>query len=236
MLYIVATPIGNREDITLRALATLFSVDVLLCEDTRKTGLLLSRYENEEPYGKIIQIILPGGGKKPRLISFYDEVEDQKIPDVIDLLKEGKSVALVSDSGTPLISDPGFKLVRACRREGILVSPVPGPSSIIAALSVAGLPTDRFLFLGYVPEKEGKREKLFEKLRQQDTVKTVVFLESPYRIRKTLAAVEKVLGNIPIVVSREMTKVHEEIVPGLITEILPKLQNPKGEYVLIFSV
>src|SRR3989344_8106106 len=140
-LYIIATPIGNREDITVRALKTLFSVDVILCEDTRKTGLLLHSYQTSEPYTKIIQIILVSNTKShPKLLSYYDEIEEQRTHEVIELLRDGKSVALVSDAGTPLLSDPGFKLVRECRRVGIPVSPIPGPSSITAALSAAGLP------------------------------------------------------------------------------------------------
>ena len=158
-LYLVATPIGNREDITVRALKILFSVPVIACEDTRRTGLLLHYYRNNEPYSSIVRTI-ELAQTATKLISFYDEIEEQRTPEIVELLQSGKDVALVSDAGTPLISDPGFKLVRECHRQNIPVSPIPGPSSITAALSSSGLPTDKFLFVGYLPKKKGKAKRL----------------------------------------------------------------------------
>src|SRR3989344_5622832 len=191
-LYIVATPIGNREDITIRALKTLMTVSVIACEDTRHTGQLLKSYQDSviKRHPELVSGSLFKNNKmlnqakvlsdseriqhdsmktkvneRPRLISFYDEVEEQKTPEIIELLKSGQDVALVSDAGTPLISDPGFKLVRECHRQNIPVSPIPGSSSLTAALSISGMPTDKFLFLGYLPKKKGRREKVLNMIK-----------------------------------------------------------------------
>ena len=147
MLYIIATPIGNLGDITLRALETLEKVEYLLCEDTRNAGILLSNL---------------GIKNKPKLMSFYDEVEDQKIPEVISLLKEGKEVGLVTDAGTPIISDPGWKLIRKCRNLGIPYTSLPGACAAINALVLSGVPSGRFMFLGFLPKKDGERLKILE--------------------------------------------------------------------------
>ncbi|MBI4136664.1 16S rRNA (cytidine(1402)-2'-O)-methyltransferase [Candidatus Roizmanbacteria bacterium] len=237
ILYIVATPIGNREDITVRALKTLFSADVIACEDTRRTGLLLEYYRTNEQFTPILRSIGVNQTTKPRLISFYDEVEEQKTPEIIELLKSGKDIALVSDAGTPLISDPGFKLVRECHRQNIQVSPIPGPSSIIAALSVSGLPTDRFLYIGYLPKKKVKRENMFSQLKGlmlNNIVKTVVILETPHHIHETIAEIRSELGTVQITLAHEMTKIHESIVSLAVdTQLSPDWK--KGESVLVVS-
>jgi 16S rRNA (cytidine1402-2'-O)-methyltransferase len=227
-LYIIATPIGNREDITLRALRILSTVPVIACEDTRRTGLLLDYYRKEK---RIIQ-----KDNKPKLISFYDEIEETRTPEIIEILQSGQNIALVSDAGTPLISDPGFKLVRECHRQNINVSPIPGPSSVTAALSVSGMPTDTFFFIGYLPKKSGKRMKLLENikvLKSDGIVKTVILFETPHRIGKTLTELQNVLGDSEIAVATELTKMYEKIWRGKISEATSHFKNPKGEMIML---
>ena len=227
MLYLVSTPIGNLEDITLRALNTLFSVEEILCEDTRKTLNLLKHYKKPEQ-------------SLPKLISYFEENELKRIPEVISKLKQGIEIALVTNSGTPTISDPGFKLVRECWKEGIKVISIPGPSSPIAGLSSSGLPTDKFLFLGFLPNKSGQRVKLLEKVKQTTDIlpSTIIFFESPFRLVKSLTDLKNIFGDIEIVVCRELTKVYEETkrekVSFLISEYSAK--QPKGEFVFLFNV
>ncbi|MGI5826059.1 MAG: 16S rRNA (cytidine(1402)-2'-O)-methyltransferase [Patescibacteria group bacterium] len=227
MLYVVATPIGNLEDITLRALNTLFSADLILCEDTRKTLSLLRHYQKP-------------GFEIPSLISYYEENEWQRIPEAIAKLKEGKNVALVSNAGTPTISDPGFKLVREAWRENIQVVSIPGPSSPIAALSVSGLPTDKFMFLGFLPGKPSGRVKLFSdlKVNLENISTTVIFFESPHRIVKALMDLKEVLGDIEIVIVRELTKVYEETKKQKIAEFIANYtqSSPRGEFVVLFNL
>lgn len=211
MLYIVATPIGNLGDISLRALETLEKVSILLCEDTRNTGLMLSNL---------------GVKNKPKLISFYDEVEEQKIPEVIKLLENGNEVALVTDAGTPIISDPGWKLVKKCRNLGIKYTSIPGPCAAINALVLSGIPAGRFLFLGFLPKKDGERLKVLEKYKEFDGAKIVY--ESPFRVKKLEEQIKKVYGeNIQIAITREMTKKFEEVLPTVTKEL-------KGEMTVIF--
>lgn len=227
MLYLVSTPIGNLEDITLRALNTLFLANAILCEDTRKTALLLKHFQKP---GQVI----------PELISFYEENEISKMPEVIYRLKSGLNIALVSNAGTPTISDPGFKLVRECFKEKIKVISIPGPSSIIAGLSVSGLPTDKFLFLGFLPEKESRKIKLFNELKESlnHISSTVIFFESPYRLVKSLEVMQKSLGDVEIVVCRELTKVYEEVFHEKISNLIEKFskRKPKGEFVVLFNL
>ena len=215
-IYIVSTPIGNRQDITLRALEIFTKLDYLLCEDTRKTKQLLDFYQ-----------IKP----LPILVSFYEPVEEQKIPEVIVWLKAGKSVGLVTNAGSPLISDPGFKLVRECVKENIQVVPIPGASALLAALVVSGLPTDKFTFLGFLPKKVGKKEKLLKEAKY-----TVIAYESPYRIIKTLELLQKLMPEKQVVICRELTKKFEEVVRGRPEELLEKMRDRKikGEIVLMF--
>ncbi len=219
MLYLVSTPIGNLEDITLRALRILREADVILCEDTRHTGLLLKHFA------------IP---HKP-LISYYDEVEEQKLADLLALISSDQKIALVSDAGTPLISDPGFKLVREAVRTGVRVDTVPGPCSVIAALSVSGLPPDKFLYLGYPPERESHLIQLASKISDYWEIwpSTVIFLVSPYKLLKNLTTLHSVLGDRPVVLTRELTKIHEEIWSGSLTQALTQFTKPRGEFVLL---
>ncbi len=230
-LFIVSTPIGNLEDITIRAIKTLLRVDIIACEDTRHTGLLVSELSKRYP-----QFVTPS--QKPQLIAYHDHNEESKTFELVELLRSGKTIALVSDAGTPLISDPGFRLVRECIRQGIAVISIPGPTSIIAALTSSGLPPDNFWFLGFLPPKQSKRkEKFTSMLRCFESSKytsTVVFLEAPHRLQESLADLMSVFGDIEIVVTRELTKVHEEIWRGTISDALPHFPTPRGEYVILF--
>lgn len=231
-LFIVATPIGNLEDITIRAMKTLFTVDILLCEDTRHTGLLLSELRKRFPDFAT--------GHKPELITYYDEIEDKQIPEVIDALTQGRTIALVSDAGTPLVSDPGFRLVRECIKRNIKVESIPGPSALLTALTSSGLPTDKFMFLGYPPEKQSQRLKLFHDLFQCfRTLKhspTIIFYCAPHKLIQTLEDMKGVFGDIEIAIARELTKIHEEIWRGALSASLNHFANPKGEFVLLFTV
>ena len=212
MLYIIATPIGNLGDITLRALETLEKVSVLLCEDTRNTGLPLVNL---------------GIKNKPKLISFYDEVEEQKIPEVIKLLQDGNEVALVTDAGTPIISDPGWKLIKKCRNLGIKYTSIPGPCAAINSLVLSGIPAGRFVFLGFLPKKDGERLKILEKYKEFDGAK--IDYESPFRTKKLEEQIKKVYGNdVQIAITREMTKKFEEVLNAPTKDI-------KGEVVIIFG-
>ena len=216
MLYIVATPIGNLEDITLRALRILREVDFILCEDTRVTKRLLEKYEITTPS-----------------VSYHQHSSDAKINKIIDRLQSGESAALVTDAGTPGISDPGNILIDAILRfpliDNLRIVPIPGSSALTTALSIAGASTDRFWFLGFLPHKKGK-QTLFELIA--NTKETVVFYESNHRIRKTLETLARYIGNRPVVVCRELTKMFETIYRGTISEVLEELDE-RGEFVVI---
>ncbi len=217
-LYIVATPIGNMQDITSRALSTLNEVGAVLCEDTRQTKKLLEKYEI----------------KNGRLIPFNEFNEENVLYEALSLLKT-VDVALVSDAGTPLISDPGYRLVSEARKRGIRVIPVPGPSALITALSSSGLPTDKFVFLGFLPKTRSKAIKNLESVKSLET--TVVLYESPHRICETLELIKGVFDDIEITVARELTKIHEDIFSNKASELtkLYSTKQPKGEFVLLFS-
>jgi len=219
-LYLVATPIGNLKDITLRAIEALSSVDIIACEDTRKTGLLLQRL-------KIVH--------KPQLLSYYEENEQGRIPQIINFLKEGKNVALVSNAGMPTISDPGYKLVRECLKQGFLVETIPGASSVLTALTVSGLPTDKFLFLGFLSKKEGKRKTSLESLPKKTTI---IFFESPFRLLKSLRELKEIFGDMEIVICRELTKIYEEVRREKISQSISYFEKtkPKGEFTLLFNI
>jgi len=211
MLYIVATPIGNMKDITLRAIDTFESIDILLCEDTRKTGILLTNLKIKN---------------KPKLVSFYDEVERQKIPQVIKMLKEGLEVAMVTDAGTPLLSDPGWLLVQKCQELGLKYTSIPGPSALINALVLAGLPMGRFSYLGFLPKKERERKKILEQYKLVEDAKVVY--ESPLRTEKLVNEIKKVYGNkVEIRIIREMTKKFEEVKNDWDGDV-------RGEVVIVF--
>jgi 16S rRNA (cytidine1402-2'-O)-methyltransferase len=215
-LYVVATPIGNLEDITFRALRILQEVDLIATEDTRRTRILLEHYQIDKP-----------------LTSLYDHNEGQKAPILIRRLQEGVSIALVSEAGTPLISDPGYRLVQLAIAQAITVVPVPGPSAVITALSVAGLPTDRFLFEGFLPKKPGKRRRRLEAL--VDEARTLIFYESPRRVHDLLGEMRALWGERRVVVARELTKKFEEVLRGRIIEVQAQLgeRPPQGEVTLV---
>lgn len=234
-LYIVATPIGNLQDITLRAIKVLQTVDAIACEDTRKTGILLN---------KILPISnttnTTNNTIKPRLVSYYEQNELQRIPEIINALKNGLNIALVSDAGTPTISDPGFKLVRECIKEGIMVESIPGPSSVISSLVNSGLPTDKFLFVGYLPRKPGHRKTFLLNIASMIRIikATIIMFEAPHKLIRTLEELKEVFGDIDIVICRELTKIHEEIRREKISSSLEHFfkTTPKGEFVILFNV
>jgi len=215
-LYICATPIGNLEDITLRALRILREVDLIACEDTRHTKHLLDRYDIEKP-----------------LTSYHKFSRSSKAEHIISIIKEGRSVALVSDAGMPGISDPGEGLIRQAIRAGIEVVPIPGPSAFVAALAASGLSTDKFFFQGFLPSKRSERMDRLKKAAVEEG--TLIFYEAPHRIIETLLDMKEVLGDRYVVLAREITKKFEEFIRGNASEVLHKLRTapPKGEFVLI---
>jgi 16S rRNA (cytidine1402-2'-O)-methyltransferase len=215
-LYVVATPIGNLEDITLRALRVLKEVGLVACEDTRRTRTLLTHF-----------------GIHVSVTSYFEHNKLAKGPAILKTLREGKSVALVTDAGTPGISDPGFLLVREAREAGIPVVPVPGPSAVVAALSAAGIPADSFVFDGFLPVKPGKRIHRLEALRELEM--TLVCYESPHRILAALEAIGQVFGQAEIVVARELTKQFEEIVRGTPETLRERFAagTVRGEFTLV---
>lgn len=217
VLYVVATPIGNLEDITYRAVRILGTVDLIAAEDTRNTARLLSHFQI-----------------KTRLISCHDHNEGIRSEYIIELIRSGQSVALVSDAGTPLISDPGYRVVEAAAAAGVKIVPVPGASSLLAALSASGLPVERFVFMGFAPRSSGKRKKFLEESSSFSF--STVYFESPHRIIDLLKDMLLIFGDRPAVLARELTKMYEELVRGNISTIIDKLSerdSVKGEIVLI---
>ncbi len=225
ILYVVATPIGNLGDITLRAIEVLKTVEYIACEDTRKTGILL----------KSLDI-----GHKRMLISYYEQTEEARIPNILNLLINGEDVALVSDSGTPLVSDPGYRLVREAIKNGINVVSIPGPSALISALVSSGQPPDKFIFLGFLPRKPGHKLKLLENLKSanEKLEATIIIYEAPHRLIKSLTSIHSVFGNIQITLMRELTKIHEERISESVENLISKYekQSPKGEFVLLINL
>lgn len=234
VLYLVSTPIGNLEDITIRGLKILFSVEIILCEDTRRTSMLLNELKNR--YGKYWDDA--PYHREPQLISFYDEVEMQKTPEIIDWLTQGKNIALVCDAGTPLISDPGYKLINEALKRGIKITSIPGPSAALAALTSSGLPLNQFTFLGYLPEKSAHRLTLLGNLLHMNRFmrNTYVFYCAPHKLKTTLEDMLKIFGDINVVIARELTKIHEEIWRGKISETIKYFKNSKGEFVALFHL
>jgi len=219
ILFVVATPIGNPADLTPRALQILRDVDLIACEDTRRTGQLLSAH----------------GIRKP-MVSHYEHNEQQRVPDLIARMKEGARIALVTDAGTPAISDPGYRLVRAAHDAGIEVKAIPGPSAAIAALSIAGLPTDRFVFEGFLPTRETGMRKYLEKLAHEP--RTIVFYEAARRLPDTLTAMASALGDgREAAVVREVTKTHEETVRGPLAELADRFRKTPalGEVTIVVA-
>ena len=216
-LFVVGTPIGNLEDVTLRAISTLQSVDIILAEDTRNSKKLLDAH-------KI----------KTKMISYHEHSNDKEIKKIIDLLLEGKDLALISDAGTPTISDPGYGLIRDCIKHDIVIVPIPGVSAITAAMSVSGLPSDSFTFVGFLPQKKGRLKKI-ELLKNSEN--TVILFESPYRLEKTLNQLLEHLGNRSVVVGRELTKLYEEVIRGNLTDVIKYFSKSKvkGEIVIMIG-
>ena len=216
ILYLVATPIGNLGDITLRAIETLKRVDFVICEDSRHSGLLMKHL-----------------GLQKKFRTLHEQTHSEKQKSIVEELKNGSSAALISDAGTPLISDPGFELVREVIRSGIKIETVPGPSAFVSALILSGLPSHRFLFIGYLPQKEKARHNALAEL--VNIPYTLIFYESPYRLLKTLKAMIEVFGDRKASVSRELTKKFEETVRGTLSEIRSYFETKKilGEYIIV---
>ncbi len=218
-LYLVATPIGNLEDITYRAVRLLKEADSIACEDTRQTRKLLDHYGIHKP-----------------VVSYHEHNEAERAVELASQLAAGATIALVSDAGVPLISDPGYRLVRAAIELGVPVHPIPGPSAVLTALSASGLPTDSFRFGGFLPVKPGQRVKALEAIRDEHA--TVIFYEAPHRILEALEAVDETLGSRPVVAARELTKIHEEFLRGTAKEIhgvLAARGSIKGEFTLLIG-
>ena len=217
-LFIVATPIGNLGDITLRALETLKRVDVIACEDTRQTSKLLTHYDIRKP-----------------LISLHDHNERQRAPELIERLHSGQSVALVSDGGTPLVNDPGWWLVHCALAAALPVEWLPGAAAFVGALVLSGLAVDRFIFEGFLPQKPGARRQRLEGLKRES--RTAMFYESPHRLLKTLRDIRDVLGDLPMCCARELTKKFEEVRRGSAAELITHFEQhaPRGEFVIVIS-
>lgn len=215
-LYVVSTPIGNLQDITLRALAILKSVDLIACEDTRHTGTLLAHYHI-----------------KNGLTSYHEYNKKKQTPALVLKIKQGQSIALVSDAGTPGISDPGYYLIRAVIQENLPVIPIPGPSALLSALVISGLPSDRFVFEGFLPKRAGRKKSKLEELKQE--TRTMIFYESPYRALDALHELLQIFGDRPVALARELTKKFETVLRGKISDVIRQIsgQQLKGEIVII---
>lgn len=216
-LFVIGTPIGNLEDITLRAISTLKNVDIILAEDTRNSKKLLNAHNIDT-----------------KMMSYHDHSSEKEIKKIVSLLLEGKELALISDAGTPTISDPGYGLIRDCIRNDIGIVPIPGVSSITAAMSVSGLPSDSFTFVGFLPQKKGRLKKIKE-LKKLDN--TIILFESPFRLEKTLNQLLEHLGDRAVVVGRELTKLYEEVIRGNLSKVIMHFSKSKvkGEIVIMIG-
>ncbi|HIE06388.1 MAG TPA: 16S rRNA (cytidine(1402)-2'-O)-methyltransferase [bacterium (Candidatus Stahlbacteria)] len=217
-LYVVGTPIGNLSDISGRALKILKSCDLIACEDKRRTSILLRHYQIRRP-----------------LLSYHDHNKEVMTPKILAMIKDGKSVALVSDAGMPGICDPGFYLIRAAIRAGINIIPIPGPSALVTALVVSGLPTDRFVFEGYLHRRRGRRIKQLQNLK--DEKRTIIIFEAPSRLKRTLNDIIEILGDRQIAVTRELTKKFEEVIRGKVSDVVESINKLKlrGEFTVIIT-
>jgi 16S rRNA (cytidine1402-2'-O)-methyltransferase len=217
-LYLVATPIGNLEDITVRAIRILKEADLIACEDTRHTQKLLHHY-----------------GIRKELVSYHEHNELTRSPELVIELEQGAKIALVSDAGTPGISDPGHRLVTLCLRHHIPVVPIPGPSALVAALAASGLPTEEFSFVGFLPPRSGARRKALDALKAE--TRTLILYEAPHRVVEALADASDILGTRPAVIAREITKIHEEFLRGSLSELLESARKraPRGEITLLIG-
>ena len=216
-LFVIGTPIGNLEDITLRAISILKNVDIILAEDTRNSRKLLNAHNIDT-----------------KMMSYHDHSSEKEIKKIVSLLLEGKELALISDAGTPIISDPGYGLIRDCIRNDIGIVPIPGVSSITAAMSVSGLPSDSFTFVGFLPQKKGRLKKIKE-LQKLDN--TIILFESPFRLEKTLYQLLEHLGDRAVVVGRELTKLYEEVIRGNLSKVIMHFSKSKvkGEIVIMIG-
>ncbi len=216
-LFVIGTPIGNLEDITLRAISTLKNVDIILAEDTRNSKKLLNAHNIDT-----------------KMMSYHDHSSEKEIKKIVSLLLDGKELALISDAGTPTISDPGYGLIRDCIRNDIGIVPIPGVSSITAAMSVSGLPSDSFTFVGFLPQKKGRLKKIKE-LKKLDN--TIILFESPFRLEKTLNQLLEHLGDRAVVVGRELTKLYEEVIRGNLSKVIMHFSKSKvkGEIVIMIG-
>lgn len=215
-LYLIATPIGNLNDITYRAVETLKEVDIIAAEDTRHSLKLLNNLEISKP-----------------MISYHRHNEDTKTAELIRILKDGKNIGLITDAGTPGISDPGEEVVKEAIKEQIEIIPVPGACALINALIASGLETKEFTFYGFLPLDKKLRDEKFDDIQKQN--KTIIFYEAPHRLIKTLKEIEQRLGNIEVVIAKELTKIHETFIRGTIEEVLETLDDVKGEYIVLFE-
>lgn len=217
-IYIVATPIGNLKDITYRAVEILKGSELIICEDTRVSKKLLDTYEI-----------------KPKLVALNEFNEDIKSHEILEAIKNLSEVSIISDAGTPLLSDPGYKFVNRASKMGHKIIPVPGPSAILASLVASTLPTDKFIFLGFLPKSEGKKSKLLQEFKNKN--QTIIIFESPHRVIKTLETIKEIYGNIVVSVARELTKRYEEICNLPVESHLEifKTKKPKGEFTLTFN-
>ena len=217
-LYLVGTPIGNLEDMTLRGLRILKEVDQIACEDTRHTSKLLNHYQINKP-----------------LVSYHEHNEMTRAPELVVALEQGARIALVSDSGMPLVSDPGHRLVAMCLRHHIQVVPIPGPSALLAALSASGLPNEEFLFVGFLPSRSGERRRALERLRIEN--RTIIFYEAPHRVEESIADAREILGDRPACLAREVTKLHEEFRRGKLSDLSASLEArpARGEITLLIG-
>lgn len=221
MLTIVPTPIGNLKDITLRALEILKQCDEVICEDSRRTSLLLSHYQIKKP-----------------LIVLNDFNEYKSEDFILGKLRDGKKLALVSDAGTPLVSDPGYKIVRAAIEQGLEVDSLPGPTSITTALTLSAMPPDKFMFIGYLPEKEGRRKSQYAHISEINKLVAATFIifVAPHKLLKTLEEIKSELKDPNIALCKELTKIHQDVKRGKVSEILEDIKNPKGEYILLLNL
>jgi len=216
MLYVVATPIGNLEDMSLRAIRILGEVSLIAAEDTRKTRILLNKYDI-----------------KTQLTSYYEHSRKIKTAQLLDHLLNGNDIAIVSEAGIPGISDPGYELIAAAIQKGVKVIPIPGPSAVTTALVVSGLPVSEFTYIGFLPRKKAERKKLLESIA--DEARTIVAFEAPHRIQSSLADVKEMLGDRCIAVCRELTKIHEEVFRGNVSQAIEHFDNPRGEFTLVID-
>tara|TARA_B100000927_G_scaffold44729_1_gene32076 strand:+ start:12553 stop:13245 length:693 start_codon:yes stop_codon:yes gene_type:complete len=216
-LFVVGTPIGNLADITYRAVDTLNSVDFIFAEDTRVSKKLLNHYNIDK-----------------KIYSYHDHSKDSEVEKLTNLLESGNDVALISDAGTPTVSDPGYRLIRECVKKGVDIVPIPGPSAVTAALSVAGLPSDSFTFVGFLPQKKGRIKKI-EQLSEINN--TIILFESPHRLLKTLNQLFEILGNRQVAIGRELTKLYEEIIRGNLKDVIQEFskKSVKGEIVIMIG-